>query len=191
MKLKVLAGALTLALGSTSAMAAAIIGDIAFSQKAGTTVSPVGGSLATATGFTFTVNNLFGSNNTNMMVVNSTGTFVTEGVVAGSFGVQNNFTFSPSTPVDPLWTVAPFSFAATSFSIVSQSAAGVVLSGKGNISAAGYETTAGVWDFSVQQTGTQFSWSSSAAAVPLPATVGLIGLGLAAVGAVSRRRVAA
>lgn len=186
MKLKALAGAITLALGTSSAFAAAIVGDISFSQKPGTTVTPVGANIQTATGFTFS-----STAGTNMQVVNVSGSFLAAGVNAGDLGVQSNFTFSPSTPIDPLWSVGGFTFAATSFTIVSQTSSGVVLAGMGTISGNGYEATTGEWDFSVNRTGSAFSWSSTAAAVPLPATVGLLGLGLAAVGAVSRRRVAA
>jgi len=193
MKLKALAGAITLALGTSSAFAAAIVGDIAFSQLSTTTITPTGGSgtMATATGFSFG-NPVPGGYN--MQAVASTGTFVAEGVVAGfpggTLGTQYAFTFSPNTPVNPLWTIDGFSFSATSFTLVSQTNSLVTIRGAGVISHAGYDDSVGQWDFTANNSGSVFSWSSSAT-VPLPATVGLIGLGLAAVGAVSRRRVAA
>jgi len=67
----------------------------------------------------------------------------------------------------------------------------ISVSGTGTLKVTGYDDTTGVWNFTGGDNGGGLNLSFSSAAVPLPATIGLLGLGLAAVGVVSRRRVAA
>jgi hypothetical protein len=110
------------------------------------------------------------------------------GLAPMTLGTQHAFTFDPSTPVNPLWSVGAYTFDATSFSIGSRTINSLTVTGVGFINAAGYEATAGEWTYTANQNGGNFSFSSSAAAVPAPAALSLLGLGFAAMGLTSRRR---
>jgi hypothetical protein len=62
----------------------------------------------------------------------------------------------------------------------------------GTLSLTGFDDTSGHWTFSTQSTGgtVEFTWSSSTVAVPEPATLALIGAGLASAGLLRRRKTA-
>jgi hypothetical protein len=102
----------------------------------------------------------------------------------------SDFTFNPSTGIDPLWNLTSgtdaFSFGADSFSVVSQSDVFLNIVGSGTISGTGYDDTAGAWSFTMTTQGTQFGWSS--ATVPEPGTILLFGMGLLGMGLSRRRR---
>ena len=114
-----------------------------------------------------------------------TGSFAAEGITAGDTATYSDFTFNPiSTPIANIWSVGTFSFTLNNMSVDFQSANLLALSGSGLISSsdAGLDDSYGKWTFTANDTGSNMTWSSSAA--PEPAMVlllatGLIGFGFA------------
>ena len=95
----------------------------------------------------------------------------------------NGFTFNPITvPVVPLWSFVysglTYSFDATSMTIDYIAAHTIVISGNGTARITGYEATNGEWNVTANHLGSSFSFSSSAAALPEPLTLILLGSGL-------------
>ncbi|MFO7689811.1 MAG: PEP-CTERM sorting domain-containing protein [Cryobacterium sp.] len=125
------------------------------------------------------------------------------GDFAGSEGPADytDFTFDPFTgPIVPLWTIVAngitFSFTLEAVTVGLQTNTLLVLQGTGTVIAsgpgsAGFDPTAFFWEFSGNDTGSILSFSAIAANVadvPEPSVVGLLGLGLIAMGAVGVRR---
>lgn len=113
----------------------------------------------------------------------------------GSPASFNHLDFDPAnTPVTPLWTVdlggVVFSFDLLSVNVDDRSDTALNLSGFGTLMGTGFDDTAGAWTFSGNSLGTLFTFSSiTASQVPVPATLLLVGIGLAGFG-VARRRTA-
>jgi hypothetical protein len=112
---------------------------------------------------------------------------------AGTTATYTNFTFNPfAGPIAPLWTVTvggtTFSFSLERISISLQQGNQLALAGSGTLSAAGYDDTEFAWTFSGDSTGAILSFSAASFGVPEPSVVGLLGLGLIAMGAVGVRR---
>jgi len=112
---------------------------------------------------------------------------------AGTMATYTNFTFNPfAGPIAPLWTVTvggtTYSFALERVNVSLQSSNQLGLSGSGTLSAPGFDDTEFAWTFSGDSTGAILSFSAASFGVPEPSVVGLLGLGLIAMGAVGVRR---
>lgn len=156
------------------ANAASIIGDITMSGD----FEPTGGTgvdLSDATGLDFLLDDF------TVNAVN--GDFAAAGILVGDVGVINDFQFAPllPSPVDPLWSIAGFSFVMDSVTVVFQNSLFLILEGSGTISAGGFDDTSGTWQFSANKAGTLFNFSSGFSSVPEPSTTFLVGIGLAGI----------
>jgi hypothetical protein len=164
---------------------AAIIGSGSVSMAGGFT--PTGGpNIASATGVHF-----LPAGAGNVVVTNGGGTGGFASLTTGTTGSIHDFAFKPFTPQAAFLTIGAFTFDLNTISIESQNANFLNLHGVATVHAAGFDTTQASFDFSGQGGGAPatFSWSatSTAAAVPEPMTVGLLGIGLAAFGFMRRR----
>lgn len=122
-----------------------------------------------------------------------TGSFASEGINNSSAVTYSNFTFSPvSIPINNIWKVGSFSFDLNQMSVDYHSASILGLTGSGmiNSTVAGLDSTPGIWSFTANQAGANFTWSSSSA-VPEPAITLLLGAGLIGFGVSRKMRKAA
>lgn len=119
-----------------------------------------------------------------------------EGDFAGAAGATyTDFTFDPfSAPVTPLWTITVggvvFSFDLESVTVGTMSSSQLILQGVGTAysDSGDFDATEFAWSFSGDEAGTILSFSAASFNVPEPSVVGLLGLGLIAMGATGIRR---
>lgn len=94
--------------------------------------------------------------------------------------------FVVSAPQTALWSVGDFIFDLTIINVNNVIGSFAMLSGSGVIHKAGFADTNGEWLFSTQGAGSSFTFSATA--VPEPAAIALLGLGLIGFGAARRKK---
>src|SRR6266550_2695850 len=97
-------------------------------------------------------------------VAGRTGDFATFVALGATASFPNVYTFNPSTPTNPLWTVGGFTFTLANSTIVNQSASFLNVVGSGTITGNGFQATPGLWSFSSTQSNGQTSPTFSFAA---------------------------
>jgi len=160
----VLAVALAVLAGFTASVQAIVIpvtGSVVI--QGGTTLTPVGAPLGTATGVAATTGSVLAGSGS------FTGT-------AGSAVTFNAFTFQPvTTPVISLWSFAAgglaYNFDLTGMTVHTYNSSFLDISGTGTLSITGYTPTPGTWTYQINSTDPAgvngvFSYQSSNSAVP-------------------------
>ncbi len=172
-------------------------GDLAFGVAPGASWSATGGTstladpngISTATGISFTGSSLLSFLGVDAFVTAGSGSFAS---TVGAFVDFHDFTFNPLGGVQPtLWSFVSgginYALQMTTAYIVSQNTNQINLSGGAILTADGYTDTVGSFQFTANNSGSSFSYSSSAQ-VPEPASLALFGIGMLGIGFSQMRR---
>ena len=123
------------------------------------------------------------------MVLQTTGDF--SSISAGTLAAMVPWTFNSGTPAMPapgpqtnsLWSVGNFTFDLMSSTVVSQSSTFLDVTGTGTISGNSFSPTPGTWSFTSTRsdggTRSTVGFQAQSAAVPEPASIVLVGVGVA------------
>ena len=185
--------AILLSIGNPgTAVALPITGDIGFASIfRPTNNSFASAPLADATGIDFNSN---GIQDVGLGIVTlATGDFASFAPVFSPVSLSD-FIFNPLAAggVSPLWSAGGFSFALDSISINTQNAGTLSLVGTGTVSGNNFAASMGTWNFTGNPIGKSsfiFSWgTTTVATIPEPATYALMGVGIALIGCVGRKR---
>ncbi len=144
---------------------------------------PSGGTtLGDATGIDF--------DSSNITVFGGTEDFAA--IPLGTSVTFNDITFNPSTPANPLWIIdlgtAVYQLSIDNFYIAQQNDTFLDIYGMGMASATGFQDTAAIWAFSLNQAGDVVSAWASTTTVAEPGTLGLFGITLLGMALLRRHR---